>query len=928
MGIKMVKDIKKTKEQLIDELNGLRRRITEMEGDLKGLPKEGFRDSMEVYRVLVEYSLQGIIIIKDGRIIFANAAFSEISGYTIDELLYLSPDKVKAMIHPEDQALVWGRFQARLEGKPAPPRYEFRWIGKDGKVRWLEMMSSRIVLRGTYAIQGSIVDVTGRKRAEDALLESEEKYRQFVESANEGIVLTKEGKIVYINPRALEVLGYSEKEILSRNLIVFLHPDDRERVLELYGKKLKGQDIPPATFRIITREGSMRWVESRSTVLTDESKQALLTFLTDITERRQMEEMLKDAEWQKSAILDSLVEHVIHEDMDMKIQWANQAACKSAGMTREELIGRYCYEIWQQRRDPCPDCPVRNAMNTGQLREIEKSTPDGRIWYIRGYPIRDLQGALMGGTEVTLEITERRRAEEASRKSEERYRSLFDRLTVGVYQSTPDGKFLDVNPAFITMLGCPDLETLLSTPVAAFYKNPEEREQWKNLAGKEGNSISMEVQWQKLDGTPLWVRESARVVRNKQGVVQYYEGVAEDITEYKRSEENQKNMEAYFQTAQRMEAIGTLAGGIAHDFNNILSAIMGYTEIALFHEPSKDSLTRQSLKQVLLAGERAKDLVKQILAFGRQADKERKPMILKPLVKETLKLVRATLPSTIEIRQHIPTHTGYVMADPTQMHQVLMNLCTNAYHAMREKGGVLKVSLRDVELDPDYTAKYPDVHPGPYIELTVGDTGHGIKEKEVHRIFEPYFTTKEKGEGTGMGLSVVHGIVKEHGGAIRVHSEPGKGTTFTIFLPRIKAPEVEAKPEEITSLPTGGERILFVDDEPAINDICKRMLERLGYTLEARTSPIEALEAFRARPGKFDLVITDMTMPKMTGDELAKEIMAIRPDIPIILCTGFSERINEEKAQAIGIRGFVMKPFVIRDFVNTIRKALNQEKEK
>ena len=247
---------------------------------------------------------------------------------------------------------------------------------------------------------------------------------------------------------------------------------------------------------------------------------------------------------------------------------------------------------------------------------------------------------------------------------------------------------------------------------------------------------------------------------------------------------------------------------------------------------------------------------------------------------------------------------------------------------MREKGGVLKVSLRDVELDPDYTAKYPDVHSGPYIELTVSDTGHGIKEKEVHRILEPYFTTKEKGEGTGMGLSVVHGIVKEHGGAIRVHSEPGKGTTFTVLLPRIKAAEVEAKPEEITSLPTGGESILFVDDEPAIIDIGKRMLEGLGYELEVRTSPIEALEAFRKQPKKFDLVITDMTMPKMTGDELAKELMAIRPDIPIILCTGFSERITEEKAKALGIQGFAMKPFVIRDFVNTIRKVLNQEKEK
>jgi len=328
------------------------------------------------------------------------------------------------------------------------------------------------------------------------------------------------------------------------------------------------------------------------------------------------------------------------------------------------------------------------------------------------------------------------------------------------------------------------------------------------------------------------------------------------------------------------------------------------------------------MDKVFKASERARDLVKQILAFSRQGGEEIKPVQIHLIVNEILKLLRPTLPTTIEIRQNI-TSTGTVMADPTQIHQVIMNLCTNAYHAMQEKGGVLEVSLTDVELDSDYTAKHLDTHPGPYLKLTVSDTGHGMEKKVLNRIFDPYYTTKEKTGGTGMGLAVVHGIVKSHGGVISVYSEPGKGSTFNVFLPRTESAEGVVEPEEIIPLPTGKERILFIDDEPFIVDIGKGMLEHLGYTVVTRTSPIEALEAFKAQPDKFDLVITDMTMPKMTGDELAKELMAIRPDIPIILCTGFSELINEEKAKAMGIRAFVMKPVVQREMANAVRKALD-----
>jgi two-component system cell cycle sensor histidine kinase/response regulator CckA len=374
-----------------------------------------------------------------------------------------------------------------------------------------------------------------------------------------------------------------------------------------------------------------------------------------------------------------------------------------------------------------------------------------------------------------------------------------------------------------------------------------------------------------------------------------------------------------------MEAIGTLAGGIAHDFNNILAAIMGYTEMALYDVPEGTS-GRRNLEQVLKAGYRGKDLVKQIITFSRRRDEERRPMRISPIVKEALKMLRASLPTTIDIRQNIKTQSGMVLADPTQIHQVLMNLISNAAYAMREKGGVLEVSLTDVDIYLDDAAPpHPDLKPGPYLKLTVSDTGHGIEHAIMERIFDPFFTTKRPGEGTGMGLAVVHGIVKSYGGAILVDSEPGKGSAFDVFFPRIEGyvlPEVDAA----APMPTGDEHILFVDDEEALADMVQQMLERLGYSVVVKTSSLEALEVFKVHPDQFDLVITDQTMPHMAGVDLAKEIMRIRPEIPIILCTGFSEVISAEEAKTFGIREFLMKPFATRMLAETIRRALDSKK--
>ncbi|MFH1139074.1 MAG: ATP-binding protein [Pseudomonadota bacterium] len=390
-----------------------------------------------------------------------------------------------------------------------------------------------------------------------------------------------------------------------------------------------------------------------------------------------------------------------------------------------------------------------------------------------------------------------------------------------------------------------------------------------------------------------------------------------------RAREEQTKLESQLRQAQKMEAIGTLAGGIAHDFNNILGAMMGYTQLAMFDTPS-DGKARNYLEQVMTAGSRASELVSQILTFSRQTESEKKPINLGPIVKEALKLLRASIPSTIEIRQDIANDAGITRADPTQIHQVLMNLCTNAAQAIGDKGGVISASLGEVAIDHVPASQFSNLTPGSWVRLKVEDDGGGIDPVLRDRVFEPYFTTKAAGEGTGLGLAAVHGIVKSHQGDIILDSEPGRGTSFSIFLPRCEGDIPENDDAQI-GCPGGRERILFVDDEGPLVELGQKLLENLGYTVTGLTSSLLALELFRADPGGFDLVVTDLTMPRMNGLDLSAALTAIKPDIPIILCTGFSTRISKINLGGAGIRGLILKPMLLDEMARTIRTVLDSK---
>ncbi len=518
--------------------------------------------------------------------------------------------------------------------------------------------------------------------------------------------------------------------------------------------------------------------------------------------------------------------------------------------------------------------------------------------------------------ELLREILKHKRTAEALQESEEKYRLLIKSLPSIVYRGHPDWsvEFIDNK-----------VELLTGYDVGEFNSR---KVKWLSLIVEEdfeaaGNSFSQalktdrsyvrEYRIKSKTGEIHWLQDRGHIVCNENGDVDYISGVFFDITETKK-------LETQLQQSQKMESIGTLAGGIAHDFNNILAAVIGYTEIAL-DDVKENKALYNNLQQVLKAGERAKDLVKQILTFSRQTDQELQPVQVQKIAREALKLLRATLPTTIEIKHDIQNEST-VLADPTQLHQVLMNICTNASHAMQEKGGILEISINNVELNLGFTLNYPDLKPGPYLKMTIKDTGHGMPPEVLERIFDPFYTTKEKGEGTGMGLSVVHGIVKSHGGTITVYSEPHKGSTFNVYLPVIGR---DISSEIITEklLPTGTERILFVDDEQAIVHSGRLILESLGYEVVTKTSSIEALELFKLQKDRFELVITDMTMPRMTGENLAKELMNIRPDIPVVLCTGFSAKIDKTKAMSLGIRAFISKPILKRELAEIIRAILD-----
>ncbi|MBU0769761.1 MAG: PAS domain S-box protein, partial [Proteobacteria bacterium] len=638
----------------------------------------------------------------------------------------------------------------------------------------------------------------------------------------------------------------------------------------------------------------------------------------EISERLQAEAAMKESEEKYRLLIKNLPGIVYRGYRGWSVEFIDNKIEQITGYAAEEFNTRKI--IWSdiifQEDIQAVSTDFHKALKTkdqSYVREYRIKAKDNSIYWIQ-----DRGQIVSNGKEteyisgVFYDITKQKRTEEESLL----LATAIEHAAESVIISNKSGTIQYVNPAFKQLSGF-SREEIVGQNFCILRSDKHNKGFYKEMWGviSRGKIWSGYITNRMKDNTLREFETKISPVHNRSGEIVSFVSVNRDVTQ-------EKVLEAQLQQAHRMQSIGTLAGGIAHDFNNILSAIIGYTELTVDYL-EKGSLPYNNLQEVLEAGERAKDLINQILTFSRQSEQDLKPLQLKLIINEVLKLIRATFPSSIEIQKDL-TSDAAILGDQIKIHQVLMNLCTNASHAMQEKGGMLSVSLSEVELDSSFIVKHFDIKPGSYLKLSISDTGHGMSASLMGHIFDPFFTTKEKGKGTGMGLSVVHGIVKSHNGTIHVYSEPGEGSTFNVYLPIIEK-QLEQKIRAEKPIPTGTEHILFVDDEESLIDMGKQSLVSLGYNVTTRISSIEALELFKTQPDAFDLVITDLTMTNMTGDELAEKIMAIRPDIPVILCTGFSTRITEEKAKNMGIRAFIMKPLIRKDIAETIRKVIDHK---
>jgi PAS domain S-box-containing protein len=917
-----------------------------------------------------------LIANKNGTIRKMNREWEEVLGYKRKELI---GKKGIDYIHPDDLKIAYAASDIILSGRPLK-NFECRVRAKDGSYRWIEW-NSLLVGRSVYT---GARDITKRKKQEEELkrlnrtLKAVSNVNQAMIRATDEIQLLKDACRIIAEDcgYSLVWIGYAEEDEKKT-----VHPVASFGFEEEYLKSLSitwadeangrgptGTAIrtgePNLCKNLKTRpcldsclEEALRrgYTSSLALPMFAEGKIlgaiSLCSSIPDSFSEEEvnlLKEISRDLEYGVSAIRLHFSNMKAQEDLrkseerlhalvtassevlySMSPDWSEMLQLHSRGFLSEtERPNR----TWLQKYIPPDDQPrvtaiINETIRTKNIFELEHRVrrADGTLGWIfsRAVPLIGASGEIIEWFGAANDITGRKQYEDALKDNEERYRLTLESMPDAVcIQSIKDSRYLFVNHAFKKLTGFTEEEIIGKTPFdLGLPVEIEDQDAYMKCVRESTDSNRLDIRHRMKDGKILDTLVSCNMISYKGEDCSVV--VISDITDFKRAEDERKRLEIQLAQSQKMEALGTLAGGIAHDFNNLLTAIMGYTEIARMNIRVPDKVDI-NLRNALKACRRAKDLVSQVLSFSRHAGGEFTPLTLSYTIEEFLNMLRSVIPSNIEIRRNLEVQ-GKVKADPTQINQMMMNLSINAAQAMGINGGVLEVDLDKADTD-EATALALEIIPGSYFRLRVKDTGPGIPPEILSRIFEPYFTTKKEKGSSGMGLAIVHGIVKRHGGAITCQSSPVKGTVFEVYLPEAAIKEKKIQEAINVEIPTGTERILFVDDEKALVEVAENLLGSLGYKMTASTSSIDALELFRKDPTRFDLVVTDMTMPGMMGDKLAQEILKIRPDIPIIMYTGYSEFINEEQAKSLGIQKFMLKPFEIEDLAKNIRHELDRSK--
>ena len=910
---------------------------------------DALRESEHKYHALVHHSQLGVAIIKHESVVYANEAIARMGGYTVDEVLALTKDGLSSLIYPEDRNLVWGRHIDRLAGKTVPSRYEFRLVTKNGMIAWVEMIANLIELSGEPAVMITCTDISERKRGERALRLSEKHLAQIIQGTSIAtFVIDITHTVTHWNKacelmtgiQAGEMIGTSEQwrafydspRPAMADLV--LDRSDNAIFTHYYGKNFRESQLIEGAFEAedwfpVIGE-SDKWLFFSAAPLVDENGEVLgaIETIQDITQRKKTEETLKqNRQLLHFAIGQMPIPVIVASASDMMVTIMNTAA-RDFLSRRLNTIDQFPIGLLHKYLAMCH--PDGTALNTGELPLVRAITEGESIYNteaivrhkdrihawvsVNAAPLFDDDGNIVAGIMTFPDITDRKLNEQALRESEERIRLIIDSSPDGIVIISVDGNFIEINDAFAHIVGY-DREELLS--INAYAITPS---RWHMAQRRFISKILMvhghgtfEKEYRRKDGVDIpgmmhcWRIPGDGTARARFGA-------------FVRDVSRERAIETQLRQSQKMEAIGTLAAGIAHDFNNALTSILMNTEL-LMDDPAVDNEMRPLMDDIHTSGIRAKGLVEQILTFSRQTKRERTPTLMKPVVSEALKMLRASIPSTITIEQQYDSSCGPILADPTQIHQIVINLVSNAAHAIGDSCGTITVALNRRILTPG-TSGLPEALAGTFNELVVTDTGKGMDTNTIERAFDPFFTTKKIGEGTGMGLAVVHGIVTDYGGAITVKSTPGHGATFHIMLPEYAGP-MEPDITDTDDILHGTERVLFVDDESNINKVATHTLGRLGYLVSSFSSSAAALEGFTSDPASFDVVVTDYTMPVLTGVDLAKAIIQIRPGIPIILASGYNDMFNKADIRKLGIHTFLKKPFNGNSLARTLRDTLD-----
>lgn len=756
-------------------------------------------------------------------------------------------------------------------------------------------------------------------------------------------VSNEDGTVIRINQSLCQTFGVSDDGIVGKYNVFNDRNFENAGVMPLIRAVYEKHEAagfslfwnPGFVDTVDFKEGRAMYIDvSMFPVLSSQGKlRCVVCQWSDVSDLKRSNALLEDALFK----LDEVIKagNVGLWDWDLKTdkvhyskEWKRQIGYEADEISDE-------FEEWRSRVHPDDleqtlETVQQNLTQTRDKHEVEFRFRhrDGSYRWILSHAavIKDGTGHPLRMIGSHIDMTDRKRMEQKLRQSQSLLQRVFDILPVGLWFADHNGKLIKGNPAGIRIWGAephvgPDEYGVFKARRLPSMEElaPDDWALARTI--RDGVTIKDEVlEIDAFDGTKKTILNYTSPVLDNDGNVEAAVIINVDISDRVRAEKDKRKLESKLHQARKMESIGNLAGGIAHDFNNILSSVIGFTELS-FEEAEKGSVLEDNLQEIYSAGKRAKNIVRQILAFARQSQEEVKPIQPSVVAKEFLSFIRSSIPSTIKIKHAIDSDS-FIMGNQTQIYQVLMNLFINAADAMEDSSGLIELSIKDIAIDPGTCGDQIRLPEGDYIQIKVYDTGKGISPDIVHSIFEPYFTTKAFGKGTGMGLSVVYGIVESYSGSITVDSELSKGTTFTICFPVTEQP-LETGYIAPEKLPGGNETILFVDDEPAIAAMGQRVLQSLGYSVKTRTSSVEAFKLFKSKPDAFDLVISDLTMPDLTGDILAAELMRIRPDIPVILCSGYSKKISDETASGIGIKAFAYKPIVKVDLAKMVRKVLD-----